>query len=54
MLRASILFFVLAIVSMLLGMNSIAGLSMDIGKILIFVFLVLSIISFVLGRKGKS
>lgn len=54
MLRASITFFVLGLISMLLGINSIAGLSIDIGKILLFVFLVLSVISFVLGRSGKS
>lgn len=53
-LRASISFFVLGIISMFLGINSIAGLSIDIGKILLVVFLVLSIISFVLGRKGSA
>lgn len=53
MLRASITFFVLGLISMLLGINSIAGLSIDIGKILLFVFLVLSLVSFVLGRNGK-
>lgn len=52
MLRAAIIFFVLAIVSMFLGMNGIAGLSVDIGKILLGVFLVMAIISFVLGRRG--
>lgn len=51
MLRASIIFFVLGIVSVLLGMNNIAGLSIEIGKILLLIFVVLSIISFFMGRK---
>lgn len=45
MLRAAIIFFVLALVALLFGAYGIAGLSLDIGKVLLFVFLVLSIIS---------
>jgi uncharacterized membrane protein YtjA (UPF0391 family) len=55
MLRAAIAFFVLGLVAILLGANGVGGLSLDIGKILLFVFLILSIISFVAslvaGRK---
>ncbi len=55
MIRASISFFVLALVAFLLGANGIAGLSMEIGRILLVVFLVLAIISFgvsvITGRK---
>lgn len=55
MLRAAIAFFVLALVAYLLGAGGIAGMSAEIGKILLFVFLVLAIISFigslVTGRK---
>lgn len=47
MLRAAIAFFVLALVSMLLGAGNIAGVSMEIGRTLLFVFLVLAVISFV-------
>lgn len=46
MLRAAIGFFILALVSILLGANGIAGLSMEIGKVLLVVFLVLAVISF--------
>lgn len=57
MLRAAILFFILALVSYILGANGVAGLSMEIGRILIIVFVVLAIISFVLNitsnRKAK-
>lgn len=55
MLRAAIAFFVLGLVAILLGANGIGGLSIDIGKTLLFIFLVLAVISFiaslVIGKK---
>ncbi len=55
MLRAGIVFFVLGLVAILLGANGIGGLSMDIGRSLLFVFLILAVISFisslVVGKK---
>ena len=58
MIRAAIAFFVLALVAFVLGANGVAGLSMDIGKILIVVFLVMAVISFVgalvTGRNWRS
>ena len=57
MIRAAIMFFVLAIVAYLFGAYSIAGLSIEIGKVLLFVFLILAIITFIfsitLGKKAK-
>lgn len=54
MVRAAISFFILAIVAFLLGANGIAGVSMDIGKTLLIVFLILAVLSFlgsmVMGR----
>ncbi len=47
MLRAAIAFFVLGLVAILLGANGVGGLSLDIGKTLLFVFLILAVISFV-------
>lgn len=47
MLRAAIAFFVLGLVAILLGANGIGGLSVDIGKTLLFVFLILAVISFI-------
>ena len=47
MLRGAIVFFILGLVAFVLGANGIAGLSIDIGKILLIVFLVLSAIAFV-------
>jgi uncharacterized membrane protein YtjA (UPF0391 family) len=51
MLNWAVTFFIIAIVSALLGFTSIAGSAIDIAKILFFVFLVLSVLSFVLQRK---
>ncbi len=55
MLRAAIAFFVLGLVAVLLGANGIGGLSIDIGKTLLFIFLILAVISFVaslvMGKK---
>jgi len=57
MLRAAIAFFVLAIVAFVLGAGGIAGVSMEIGRMLLVVFLVLAVISFVVNmissRKGR-
>jgi uncharacterized membrane protein YtjA (UPF0391 family) len=49
MLRAAIIFFVIAIVAMLFGMNNIAGISAEVGKTLLYVFLALAVISFVIS-----
>ncbi|MGZ3649494.1 MAG: DUF1328 domain-containing protein [Bdellovibrionota bacterium] len=58
MLRAAIGFFVLALIAILLGASGIAGISMEIGRLLLFVFLVLAVISFVMslvsGRGPRS
>lgn len=55
MIRAAIAFFVLALVSVLFGAYGIAGVSMEIGKVLLMVFLALAVLSFVgslvTGRK---
>ncbi len=56
MLRAAITFFVLGLVAMLFGAYGIAGVSIEVGKILLMVFIVLAILSFVVGliRGGDS
>jgi uncharacterized membrane protein YtjA (UPF0391 family) len=55
MLRAAIAFFILALIAMVFGMTGFAGVSMDIGRLLLIVFLVLAVISFIVslltGRK---
>ncbi len=56
MLRAAIGFFIIGLLAMALGAGGVAGLSVDIGKTLLYVFLALAAISFVIslitGRKG--
>ncbi len=47
MLRAAIIFFILGIVSFFLGLNGIAGLSVEIGQILLAVFLLIAVVSLV-------
>lgn len=47
MLRAALAFFVLALIAMFFGMSGIAGVSMEVGRTLLFVFIVLAIVSFV-------
>ncbi len=55
MLRAALGFFVLAIIAILLGANGIAGVSLEVGKLLLFVFLVLAVLSGVAGLvSGRS
>ncbi|MEK7354853.1 MAG: DUF1328 domain-containing protein [Bdellovibrionota bacterium] len=58
MLQAAIAFFVLALLSMILGANGIAGVSMEIGRTLLWVFLILAVVSFVAslltGRSSRN
>lgn len=52
MIRAAITFFVLALVAFLFGANGIAGVSMEIGKTLLLVFLILAAITAVAALVG--
>jgi uncharacterized membrane protein YtjA (UPF0391 family) len=58
MLRATLAFFVIGLVAVLLGAYGIAGLSIELGKTLLTVFIVLAVISFagslLTGRSLKS
>lgn len=47
-LQYAIGFFILAILAYLVGARGVAGISMDIARILVLVFLVLAIVSLVL------
>ncbi len=55
MLRAAIGFFIIGLLAFALGAGGVGGVSMDIGKTLLFVFLALAILSFLgsmfTGRK---
>ncbi len=52
MLRAAIGFFVLALVAVVLGATGVAGISMEIGRMLLVVFLILALVSFIIGLFG--
>lgn len=55
MLRAAIAFFVIGLIAMLLGAGGVAGVSMEVGRTLLFVFLALAVISFIVSLvSGKS
>lgn len=49
MLRAALGFFILALVATILGASGVAGVSMEIGRSLLVIFLILAIISFAVG-----
>ena len=52
MLRWALLFLVVALVSALFGFTNVAGVSMDAARILFFVFLVLFVVSLVMGTRA--
>ncbi|MBX9626192.1 MAG: DUF1328 domain-containing protein [Gemmataceae bacterium] len=52
MLRWALMFLVVALVAALFGFTNVAGTSMDIAKILFFVFLVLFVVSLVFGSRA--
>lgn len=49
MFRAAIGFFIFAIFAMIFGANGIAGLSMEIGRVIMFIFLALAVVTLVTG-----
>lgn len=51
MLHYAVVFFVIAIIAAVLGFGGIAGSAIGIAKILFFAFLILSVLSFLFGRK---
>jgi len=50
MLNWAVIFFVVAIVAALLGFTKIAGSTMQIAKILFFIFVILAVVTFIFGR----
>jgi uncharacterized membrane protein YtjA (UPF0391 family) len=53
MLSWSITFLVVALIAAVLGFGGIAGTAVGIAKILFFVFLILFVISFFMGRRPR-
>lgn len=54
MLYYSIVFLVIALIAAALGFGGIAGTATGIAKILFFVFLVLFVVSLLLGRRPPT
>ena len=52
MLHWSLIFLVIALVAAILGFGGLAGTAVGIAKILFFVFLVIWLVSFLLGRRA--
>jgi uncharacterized membrane protein YtjA (UPF0391 family) len=51
-LRYAVIFLVVAIIAAVFGFGGIAGEAAWIAKILLVVFLILAVVSFLFGRKG--
>lgn len=54
MLRWALIFFVVALIAAVFGFGGIAGDAAWIGKILLFVFLVLAVVSLLMGRGART
>ena len=52
MLHWSLVFLVIALIAAVLGFGGLAGTAVGIAKILFFVFLVVWLVSFLLGRRS--
>ena len=52
MLNWAVTFLVIALIAAVLGFGGIAGTAVGIAKILFFVFLILFVISFLMGRRA--
>jgi uncharacterized membrane protein YtjA (UPF0391 family) len=52
MLRWSLLFFVVALIAAVFGFGGLAGDAAWIGQVLVVVFLIVAVVSFIFGRKA--
>lgn len=50
MLHYAVLFFIIALVAALLGMRGVAGLSAEIGYVLVVVAVIFLVVAFLTGR----
>lgn len=53
MLHYALIFFVVALIAAVLGFGGLAGAAAGIAKILFFVFLILFVVSLVMGRRTR-
>jgi len=52
MLRAALIFLVVALIAALFGFTTVAGVSMGAARIMFFVFLVLFVVSLIAGTRA--
>jgi len=52
MLRWALMFLVVALIAALFGFTNVAGVSVDAAKILFFVFLVMFVVSLLMGTRA--
>ena len=53
MLRASVIFFALGLIALVLGTTRMGGISFELGRLLLFVFLGLAILAFVAALRSS-
>ncbi len=54
MVRWALMFFVIALIAAFFGFGNVAGDAAWIGKVLLVVFLILAVVSMVMGRRSPS
>jgi uncharacterized membrane protein YtjA (UPF0391 family) len=54
MLSWAVTFLIIALIAAVLGFGVLAGTAMEVAKILFFVFIVLFILSYFMGRRGPG
>ena len=54
MLSWSLTFFIIALIAGILNFSGIAGLALTFAKICFFVFLILAVVSFIMGRRPTT
>ena len=52
MLRWALLFFIVAIIAAVFGFGGIAGEAAWVGKVLLVIFIILAVVSVIMGRRG--
>lgn len=54
MLRASLVFFILGVLALSLGASGLAGLSIELGRTILFIFLLFAVVSFIFSLRERN
>ena len=52
-MRAALAFLIVAIIAAVFGFGGVAGVSVDFARILFFLFIILFVVSLVMGGRGR-